>query len=1075
MNFKKISLSLVLVLCVNSCIFADGNIGIGKDPSQLENYAAKELKRYIYLLSDEVWNIQRSSDEIKNDGFVIGTAQSNSLIKKFTEQNLIELTPAQPGRQGYILKTIKYKGNDLIIIAANEPIGCLYGVYGLLEDYYNIGFYFSGDVFSSKYKPFKIKKVDDIITPTLYIRGFLPWTNFPQSATVYSWEDWKFIIDQAAKMRMNFIHIHNYNGMKGHNEMYHNFEYKDFMSRVWMPTARTGHSWAGPAFDITEYRFGAGDLFGDYDFGTDATLHNESLSNEEVFAKGSSLFSKVIDYAHKRGVRIGLGLDIDLIPSEYKKIGAEASDMEIIKARVDQNTSDYPNLDYLLCFQSEGSRRGGEEFYKKWRKMIMTWYNLFKEKSPNTRLCVSGWGLDPESIAELPEDIICAPIAGYSDKFQDGSIFGDREYWGCPWMEKDGNGSQHYYPYGTHLSNTIEAYQNRSDNTKGMYCLTWRLTDAIEPKISYIAKAPWHSEEKYKTSYDVYHEYATLNYGEKCADEITAIINENEPFAVNFGECAHTPQFSGSRRKCVVSNLFNIDKFLLKKDTGETKKLEAVDYSNKGGHLKESETFLRNIRRDSWVEFSNVDLNGIKIISAMASAADYSGEIQIIIDSLEGKIIGEIDVEASGQWRNWQEFSTDIERTEGFHDLYFVFLPVKDNDLEKAKEQLKVIDQCLARLKDAGRISRLKMLRCRIEAAKNFIELDMNFPDLTWGQLPGPFDSWAENFMYRVNDISSLGNVQSSQNRLVNLNYLPKVKKIIQEQMIKPPSHVTARGTENGAVIRWQNEQVNPFGFNIYRDGKLLTEEPLPGTAREFKDKNVNGNFRYTVQTVDHYDRFSYHSIGDKCLAGDADNEKPFITLISAPSSAIQGQSVNVEALVLDNRDYAQISAELYYRAIGDESWNKKQMNRKVKAIFDAPIFTEAESGIIEYYVKVSDGKNINYFPANVPETTCSLVTTAKTEKDRISSPELETVGKTLKINSKENPYWFKIYRSKDKNFQADGSTYVTYLAGTTNEFKDNGFGFDGLPLKGKYYYKVTAVDKNDFESKPSDKVSIEW
>lgn len=47
--------------------------------------------------------------------------------------------------------------------------------------------------------------INDVRTPQMRIRGFLPWTNFPQSATIYSWNDWRYVIDQAAKMRMNLL------------------------------------------------------------------------------------------------------------------------------------------------------------------------------------------------------------------------------------------------------------------------------------------------------------------------------------------------------------------------------------------------------------------------------------------------------------------------------------------------------------------------------------------------------------------------------------------------------------------------------------------------------------------------------------------------------------------------------------------------------------------------------------------------------------------------------------------------------------------------------------------------------
>lgn len=47
--------------------------------------------------------------------------------------------------------------------------------------------------------------------------------------------------------------IHNYNGFCGHNELFHNFEYKGHLSRGWMPTIKTGHGWCCPGWDVNEY------------------------------------------------------------------------------------------------------------------------------------------------------------------------------------------------------------------------------------------------------------------------------------------------------------------------------------------------------------------------------------------------------------------------------------------------------------------------------------------------------------------------------------------------------------------------------------------------------------------------------------------------------------------------------------------------------------------------------------------------------------------------------------------------------------------------------------------------------
>ena len=75
-------------------------------------------------------------------------------------------------------------GPSLIVEASEDPIRCLYGVYGLLEDHYGVGFYLGGDVLPDKKVPLVLPEVDERKAPAVGIRRFLPWTNFPQSAGV---------------------------------------------------------------------------------------------------------------------------------------------------------------------------------------------------------------------------------------------------------------------------------------------------------------------------------------------------------------------------------------------------------------------------------------------------------------------------------------------------------------------------------------------------------------------------------------------------------------------------------------------------------------------------------------------------------------------------------------------------------------------------------------------------------------------------------------------------------------------------------------------------------------------------
>ena len=557
----------VLVLPVQAQIL---QIGSG---TSLENYAASELQRYYYQLSGKLLNIERTASANLKSDFIL-TTLDNPLVDDWQKKGILKLKE-KPGEQGYILQTVKNAGRRTLLIAGTDPCGLLYGVYGLLEDHLGVRFYMSGDILPEKRMRGHLPVINDVRTPQMRIRGFLPWTNFPQSATIYSWNDWRYVIDQAAKMRMNFIMIHNYNGFCGHNETFHNFEYNGYLSRGWMPTIKTGHGWLCPGWDINEYRFGASEIYDDYDFGADYGLHNETLTNSQIKEKGETVFRKVIDYAHQRGVKIGLGLDIDVILPEYQ---VSADERGVIAAQTAQLAKQYPYLDYLFCFQSEGSK--DSVFYAKWQRVFDGFYEDMKRLSPSTHIVVSGWGMTAESVARLPKDVICAPISYYSAAFEPGNIYGEREYWGCPWLERDWSSSQYYYPYNVDLSETIHAYEKASENMKGFYALTWRLTDAVSPKMWYISKAPWYEAEELNSSKKVYGDYAKTNYGESVAEPITAIINQNEPFATDFAECQATPGFNE-----VVNTypLMNIQSLSFAGKHGELMKIDAVNFQEKKG------------------------------------------------------------------------------------------------------------------------------------------------------------------------------------------------------------------------------------------------------------------------------------------------------------------------------------------------------------------------------------------------------------------------------------------------------------------------------------------------------------
>ena len=652
------------------------------EATPLEQYAVGELRRYLNAATGTLPQLELAGNPPAGSLFIVGRIGHHSLIDRLIREGTLKVTATNPGPQGYALKKLRLDGRDALVIAAHDEAGVLYGVYGLLEDHFGMGFHLDGDVLPPAAPSSSLPEVDEVHTPLMAARGILPWTNFPQSPSSYSWEDWTFLLDQMAKMRMNFLLIHNYN-FDGHNEMFHNFQVDGRISRSWFPTARTGHCWGGmPGGDVNRYLFGAADLFDDYDFGADSALHNQNLDNHQVFRKGVVAFQRILDYAHRRGIKVALGLDLDMIPRFY---GLEADDPKVIAARAELIVRDYPQLDYLTCFFAEGNDPARRA---RWRTVFDGIYTSLKTNAPQIKVTVSGWGLPPKDVASLPADVACTPISFYSAKFEPGKEYGQREYWGCPWMERDFVSSEYYYPYHYHLEDTIKAWQSRSSNMNGLFCLTWRLADAVAPKIWYIAHAPWDAKGELKDAETVYRHFAQRHYGAKAAPEITAILNNNEPVTSDWGECGPTRPFKVTGKWDVLMNLKSI------RFCGPgVKNLEipAASFQDERGVKVETvadEKFVGGISHNDFLAYGyfpriTLDPKWDSIEFVLASGKGGRIELRTIAkeeDSFTinqpGPKIGEVEVLPTGGLNQWKTVECKFRNPGGGLTLFLVSCPI---------------------------------------------------------------------------------------------------------------------------------------------------------------------------------------------------------------------------------------------------------------------------------------------------------------------------------------------------------------------------------------------------------------
>jgi cytochrome c len=112
---------------------------------------------------------------------------------------------------------------------------------------------------------------------------------------------------------------------------------------------------------------------------------------------------------------------------------------------------------------------------------------------------------------------------------------------------------------------------------------------------------------------------------------------------------------------------------------------EEYDTSGKVGKrgARDATRFVTDITSGAYISFNTIDLSQIAKLTFRVQAHALGGDIEIRLDSPQGKQIGRANIAASSEKSAWSVVEANIEKNQGWHDLYFVFThaQVKDKKL----------------------------------------------------------------------------------------------------------------------------------------------------------------------------------------------------------------------------------------------------------------------------------------------------------------------------------------------------------------------------------------------------------
>ncbi|MEQ9443880.1 MAG: DUF1553 domain-containing protein [Cyclobacteriaceae bacterium] len=94
------------------------------------------------------------------------------------------------------------------------------------------------------------------------------------------------------------------------------------------------------------------------------------------------------------------------------------------------------------------------------------------------------------------------------------------------------------------------------------------------------------------------------------------------------------------------------------------------------------------VQDSSWIMFEDVDLSEVESISFRCATAISGGFIEVRLDSINGRQIGQTEITTTGQWKGWsfskpeaalwKAFNTRLQPVTGTHDVYYLFRKNRD-------------------------------------------------------------------------------------------------------------------------------------------------------------------------------------------------------------------------------------------------------------------------------------------------------------------------------------------------------------------------------------------------------------
>lgn len=482
-----------------------------------ETLGAREIYRNLYLRTGVLLSLREMNRADTDGSAIVIAGRGQALIYSLPLNEALKTQLETLGPEQYLLQTLKQNGRTIILVIGGDEGGVLYGAYRFLE-HFGIRYYLHGDVIPDSKIPLQLPGLHEKGSPLFPLRGIQPFHDFPEGPDWWNLEEYRAILSQLPKLRMNFLGLHTYpeGGPNAEpttwiglpRDIGQNSRVKFSYPSSYQNTLRG--NWGYASKKTSEFVYGSAGLFDRDAYGAEVMrdLSPEPSTPEasnRLFSETGEMLQKAFAWAHQHGIKTCIGTETfmtvpKLVQQRLKELGKNPDDKETIQElysgifkRISQT---YP-LDYYWLWTPENWTWAGAadaEIQKTTTDLQAALEALAQIRAP-FKLATCGWVLGPQNDRALfdkllPKDVPVSCINREVGMAPIDPAFGQvqgRSKWAIPWLEDDPALILPQLWAGRMRRDARDALKYGCDGLMGIH---WR-TRVLGPAVSALAQAAW--------------------------------------------------------------------------------------------------------------------------------------------------------------------------------------------------------------------------------------------------------------------------------------------------------------------------------------------------------------------------------------------------------------------------------------------------------------------------------------------------------------------------------------------------------------------------------------------------------